>query len=210
MTNQQAASTIREFLELSAPPVGVAFVNDVPEGVPIAGDDIPSTCTMWRRAEQGVFFAPPESHFHCPVGAMVLGLELPETLQAELMGLVGTMAQVEYFDPNEAANLPTVKRPKKGVLYGPLAELPVLPDVVLLWTDAMQAMLAAEAVGTSLWTDHPGTKLFGRPGCAAVPIALDEDRATMSLGCAGMRTYTEVASGEMLVVLPFAQAEKLA
>jgi uncharacterized protein (DUF169 family) len=71
-------------------------------------------------------------------------------------------------------------------------------------------MLAAEAAGTSLWTGQTGTKVFGRPGCAALPVALDDDRPTMSIGCAGMRTYTEVADGGMLMVLPFTQAEKLA
>src|SRR5436305_755301 len=136
--------------------------------------------------------------------------EQSPSLQEELMGLVGAMASVGYFDPSEAAYLPSVTRPKRGALYGPLAELHACPDLVLFWVDATQAMLVAEAAGTSTWTGQTGTKVFGRPGCAALPIALDEDRPTMSIGCAGMRTYTEVADGAMLMVLPFAQAEKLA
>jgi uncharacterized protein (DUF169 family) len=209
MLNPQIAATLQDHLRLSAAPIGMAFVGEAPEGVPTAGDRIPSSCSMWRLAEEGVFYAPPESHFNCPVGAAVLGFELPPALQEELMGLVGLMSEARYFDPAEAGRLPSVKRPKRGILYGPLGELPSPPDLVLLWVTATQAMLAAEAVGTSLWTGEPGTKVFGRPGCAAIPIALDEARPTMSLGCAGMRTYTEIADGDMLMVLPFAQAEKL-
>src|SRR5439155_17698260 len=123
MSYHQIAATIRDELRLAAPPVAIAFVAEAPEGVAAAGDRIPSSCAMWRLAEQGVFYAPPESHFNCPVGATVLGLELPQALQEELMALVGTMASVGYFDPAEAAQLPAVRRPKRGALYGPLAEM---------------------------------------------------------------------------------------
>src|SRR5437763_3096861 len=144
MTNQEIAAAIRSELQLGTPPVGIAFTAEPPEGMPAAGDRVPSSCSMWRLAEQGAFYAPAESHFNCPVGATILGLELPPPLQEELMGLVGTMASVGYFDPTEAAYLPTVKRPKRGALYGPLADLPSQPDLVLFWVDATQAMLAAE------------------------------------------------------------------
>src|SRR5437868_12394569 len=123
MSNQEIAATLRDQLKLAAPPIGIAFVTEAPQDVPAAGERIPSSCAMWRLAEQGIFYAPPESHFNCPVGAAVLGLELPEALQEELMGLVETMASVGYFDPAEAAQLPAVKGPKHGALYGPLAEL---------------------------------------------------------------------------------------
>src|SRR6478672_2918871 len=116
MSNQQIAAAIRDQLNLAAPPIGIVFANEAPHGVVTAGEQIPSSCTMWRLAEQGVFYAPPESHSNCPVGATVLGLELPPALQEELMGLVGTMASVGYFDPAEAGHLPTVKRPKRGAL----------------------------------------------------------------------------------------------
>ena len=33
---------------------------------------------LWRRAEAGVFFAPAVRHYHCAVGAMTMGFDLPE------------------------------------------------------------------------------------------------------------------------------------
>jgi uncharacterized protein (DUF169 family) len=210
MTHREIAAAIQQGLGLADPPVGIAFVQAPPAGIAPVAEDVPSGCSFWRRAEQGVFYAPPESHFNCPVGAHVLGFDLPPAQQQELMGLVGAMAEAQYFDPAEAARLPTVRRPKAGIVYGPLADLPLAPDLVVCWVDPTQAMLLAEAAGTSLWANEAGIKTLGRPGCAALPTALDEGRATLSLGCAGMRVYTEVARAAMLVVLPLAQAEQLA
>src|SRR5262249_50864636 len=111
MTNREIAETIREGLGLAAPPVAVAFVREGPAGIAPVAEGAPSGCSFWRRAEQGVFYAPAESHFNCPVGATVLGFDLPPAQQEELMSLVGAMAEARYFDPGEAAHLPTVRRP---------------------------------------------------------------------------------------------------
>lgn len=59
--------------------------------------------------------------------------------------------------------------------------------LVLMWVDAAQAMLCSEAAGRSAWTSAP-MAVSGRPGCAALPIALQGNLPGMSLGCAGMRT----------------------
>jgi uncharacterized protein (DUF169 family) len=50
----------------------------------------------------------------------------------------------------------------------------------------------------------------GRPACAALPLAIQEARAAMSFGCIGMRTYTDVARGMLLVALPLPAAQNLA
>ena len=95
MTMHEIAATLRNQLKLAAAPIGIAFVTEAPEGVATAGDRIPSSCSMWRMAEQGVFYAPPESHFNCPVGALVLGLELPPSLPESLLILaLGALATV--------------------------------------------------------------------------------------------------------------------
>ncbi|HEX6512267.1 MAG TPA: hypothetical protein VF157_08215, partial [Chloroflexota bacterium] len=52
------------------------------------------------------------------------------------------------------------------------------------------------------WTDQPGIPTFGRPSCAAIPAAIQRGSATQSLGCMGMRVFTEVAQDRMLGVLP--------
>ena len=92
MTNQELATTIIAALDLDPAPIAIAFANQPPAGVSIIQSEVPSSCSFWRRAEQGVFYAPAEAHFKCPVGAMVMGFELPQPVAEELGQLVGSSA----------------------------------------------------------------------------------------------------------------------
>jgi uncharacterized protein (DUF169 family) len=204
----RAAEVISSELELGVPPVAVTFVEAVPEGVRVFDEDVPSACTFWRRAELDVFYAPAEKHFNCPVGAMTMGFDMPEAVQRELMGLVEDMAGCGYIAPEEAANIPTVSKKKSGIVYGPLKNFPVEPDLILLWLTPTQAMLFTEAVGTSRWTEPSATAVFGRPSCAALPIALDKSTPTLSFGCIGMRTFTEISQDRLLAAVPWRKAEE--
>ena len=195
-------------LGLATPPVALAFVDHPPPDVPEPASEVPSACTFWRRAESEVFFAPAESHFNCPVGAMVMGFELPEAVGQRLMGLVEDMCGCSYLVPTEASNIPTMDRPAKGIVYGPLHDFPIAPDLILMWLTPRQAMLWAEAAGTSQWTESAPTAATGRPACAALPLALGGDRPSLSLGCTGMRTFTDIQDDRMLAVLPAGRGEE--
>ena len=83
-----------------------------------------------------------------------------------------------------------------------MKDFPVTPDLILIRLTASRAMLYAEAAGTSNWAASESTRAFGRPACAALPAALDRSLATLSLGCMGMRTFTEVADDRMLAAIP--------
>ena len=91
----------------------------------------------------------------CPIGAMVMGFELDEAKSAELMSLVGDMCAINYIDEAEVANIPHFDPPAGGIVYGPLAEFPLTPDTVVVWTTPRQAMLLEEAlaepIGTRGW-----------------------------------------------------------
>jgi len=203
----ESAAKLVELLSLTIPPVAVAFLDTAPDGVADADQVVPSSCSFWRAGEKSVFYATAEQHFNCPVGAMVMGFELPEQTQGELGAAVGTMSQVGYFDPAEAASLPSVPAGSKGAVYGPLADVPVAPDVVLMWLSPDQAMLYSEAAGTAAWTGDSMT-VTGRPGCAALPLALNAQEPRLSLGCKGMRTFTEISGDRLLAVLPGAKVEE--
>ena len=197
-------------LRLENPPVALAYVIKPPAGVPLwSGSSVPSACTFWRRAEREVFFATAEHHMNCPIGAMTCGFPLTPVAESTLASLIDQMTGCGYLEPAEPLQLPTITREKAGVLYGPLAEFPVQPDLILLWADARQAMLIEELTGNARWDRTSGNNAFGRPTCAALPVALDEGRAVLSLGCAGMRTFTGISDAKMLAVLPGAQAATL-
>jgi uncharacterized protein (DUF169 family) len=200
MQRPDIAGLITSLLELEIPPVALTFVDEPPPGVP-AGGPVPSSCAFWREAERGVFFAPARDHFNCPVGAMVMGFDLPEDVTAQLGGLVETMCDHNYISPEEAAHIPSVQRTSAGIVYGPLADLPAEPDVVLLWASPEQAMLVNESGGGAQWSSTPN-RVGGRPACAALPLAMAGSRPALSFGCAGMRTFTGMPSDRMLVAVP--------
>lgn len=207
MDQSQIAARLSSQLELSQPPVGLAFVDEVPAGVEVFMGEVPSACTFWRRAESRVFFAPAEAHYNCPIGTMTMGFEMPAAVQEQLMGFMGMMCDCGYVAPEEAAKIPTVGRKSRGIVYGPLASLPVVPDLILVWLTPRQAMLYGEAVGSSRWTGEAPTAVFGRPACAALPAALQRSAPTSSFGCMGMRTFTEISDDRLLISIPGAVAE---
>jgi hypothetical protein len=166
---QALSGRIGEALALDTPPIGLAFRDEAPSGVQEFDGNVPSSCTLWRRAEEGVFFAPAERHFNCAVGAMTMGFALPDRVQQDLMDAVGLMVGNEYISPDEPEHMPSLAGQPTGVLYGPLYALPVAPDVVLLWLTPRQAMLLEEAAGGTVWTAPAPARVLGRPACAAIP-----------------------------------------
>ena len=209
MTNLELAELLIDTLKLETPPIAVRFVAEPPPGVRPFEGEVPSACTFWRRAEQGTFYADAAAHFNCLVGVHTMGFDLPPEKGQELMGLIGQMHANEYFDPGEVPHVPTVPGTKSGILYGPLAEAQEQPDVVLVWLAPYQAMLLQEATGGSHWTEQPGVPTFGRPSCAAIPVAIAQAKATQSLGCMGMRVFTDISRDKLLGVLPKSLLGKL-
>ncbi len=208
MERTELARRIGTGLRLAEPPVALRFVEEPPAGTEVFEGRVPSACSFWRRAETRVFYAAGADHFHCPVGAMVMGFELPETVQRELAALVQGMCERSYLAAEEAGRIPVVEGRHCGILYGPLRDLPLEPDLILLWLTPRQAMLFGEAAGSCAWTESLPTTALGRPACAALPTALRSARPTLSLGCIGMRTFTEISEDRVLAVLPAARAEE--
>jgi len=201
MSNQTIAERLTTALALDTPPVALTFTDTPPAGVPGPDHAVTSTCAFWRMAEQGVFYAPADAHYNCPLGAMVMGFPLPEAVQQGLGEAMGSMCDCSYLDPAEAAKVPTVQSSAAGILYGPLADLPMAPGLVVFWLTPRQAMLYNEAAGTASWTqDNALTN--GRPACAALPTALSTGNPTLSWGCMGMRTFTEIADDRLLAAVP--------
>jgi uncharacterized protein (DUF169 family) len=208
MDRSDTAARLTALLSLEYRPVALAFADRAPDGVTQATRAVPSSCTFWRAAEEGVFYAAADQHLNCPVGAMVMGFDLPEETRTALGGLVQSMCDASYLRLEEAAKIPSVQRRSAGIVYGPLADFPVEPDLVLLWLTPAQAMLYVEATGNADWTATP-MDVSGRPGCAALPLALERQEPRMALGCAGMRTFTDIPDDRMLAVLPGARTAEL-
>ncbi len=198
---QDLVQRLTEQLQLKQPPIGLAFIERVPENVQHTTKGVPSACTFWRLAEQGVFYATSEDHKECPIGMMTMGFAMPEADQQRAQALVGTMASVQYFSPAEVSALPIVKKPHQNIVYGRLDQFPVEADVVLCIIDTRQAMLIAEAMGSLDWLQSGGQAAFGRPTCAIIPRTMQTNQISMSFGCVGARTYTGLTPSELVLTV---------
>ena len=210
MDHQAVAHRISTGLGLDVPVIGLAFVGSAPAGVPQIAQEVPAACSFWRTAETRVFYAAAAQHFNCPIGAMTMGFALPAAVEQQLLDAVTMMCEAGYLAPDEPAKIPTTGRQAAGIVYGPLAELPVEPDLLLVWLTPRQAMLYSEAVGTARWTSAEPATVWGRPACAALPAALTTGRSALSFGCTGMRTFTGVREDRLLAALPGHHAGELA
>lgn len=197
---EELAERLVAVLGLAHPPVALRFVTEKPAGVRTLVASVPSACSLWRKAETGTFYASAQRHHGCPVGTFVMGFPVDE-VNEQLGAVMETMVACGYFSADEAGAIPTVREPAAGIVYGPLAETDRVPDVVLMWVTAKQAMLLGEASGSASWTADP-TTTTGRPGCAVLPRAMNSNEPAMSLGCIGMRTFTGIPDHLMAVAVP--------
>src|SRR2546421_6298218 len=142
---RDAALKVEDALGLEAKVIGIAFVDSPREGVARA-EAAPAGCGFWKRAAAGsVFYTEAADHGGCPIGLMTMGFPLSAEQEQEAMGLVGQMEGLGYLAPGEAGSLPMMPGPTACIVYGPLDELPVDPDTVLVLASSEQMMVLAEA-----------------------------------------------------------------
>jgi uncharacterized protein (DUF169 family) len=187
-------------VELSRRPVAVAFRDSPPPGVaPFAGVE-PSSCSFWRVAATGrAFYTVPSDHLNCPVGGYTHNIPLPAHRAAELEQTLGLMSGLGYVRMEEVPRIPRLARTPGAVVYAPLGDTPVDPDVVLCAGRPGRLMLLLEAAGRAGVATQPG--LLGRPTCMALPAAL-AGGAVASTGCIGNRVYTDLGEDELYVAVP--------
>ena len=169
-----AAQTFIDLLGIFEPPIAIAYADAPPAGVAPLTARGPSACALWRLAETQTFYASAADHAGCPVGAHVMGFSLSPGTAQELTAAVGLMLDSGYMSADELAQLPRVVEALGGIVYGPLADFPVDAEAALLWVNSAQAMLLEEGIGAVRWPvskRHP--YLLGRPGCAALAVAVD-------------------------------------
>ena len=193
---------LTDAIGLSSSPIALSFQDEVPRGITLFDSKVPSACTFWIRAERGLFFARAQDHENCPVGTLTMGFPLHEKVMSALQEFITKMCHASYIGSKEPDSIPKYKIAKKGILYGPLGIFPQKPDLCLIWVNGRQAMLMEEALGTVCWDNIHRSEAFGRPACAALAVTLNETRPTVSFGCSGMRTFTDVDDDRLLLSIP--------
>jgi len=191
---------LSEVLGLTRRAVAIAFRDAAADDVSKFTGTQPSGCSFWRIAAEGrTFYTIPSDHYNCPIGSYTHNLALPQDRSQELTQTLTLMAGIGYIKMEEVAGIPRLPQSPGVVIYAPLGDTPVEPDVVLFVGRPGRVMLLQEAalragVGAQL-------PLLGRPTCMALAAALAHG-VVASTGCIGNRVYTDVGEDDLYVVVP--------
>ena len=202
---QTLAGTLTDSLRLAQPPVAIAFADSVPPGVAAYSGLSPAGCRFWQEASTRVFATVPRDHDLCSIGIYTHHLEINGAVSTDLRDALKVFGDLGYVRPADMPFIPVLERQPKVVVYGPLASIPVPPDVVLLFVKSDQALILSEA---SQQLENGLPPALGRPACAVVPQAFNTGRTALSLGCCGARAYLDVLTSDVaLYAIPGSKLE---
>jgi uncharacterized protein (DUF169 family) len=209
MTDYRSIETqLRDAVRPRRRPVAVAFRDSPPAGVAKFSGSEPSGCSFWRVAAEGrAFYTVPSDHYNCAIGSHTHSIPLPPERAEELSQTLGFMTGIGYVRMEEVPAIPRLPKTPGAVVYAPLADTPVDPDVVLISGrpgPLMQLMEAAIRAGI-----HSQVPVLGRPTCMALPAALAQG-VVASTGCIGNRVYTDLGDDELYVAVPGRDLARLA
>lgn len=191
---------LSENLRLDRRPIAIAFRESPPAGVPKFLGTEPSGCSFWRLAAGGQkFYTVPSDHYNCPIGSYTHNIPLPADRASELDQTLGLMVQIGYVRMEEVPGIPRLPKTPGAIIYAPLGETPVDPDVVLFVGKPGRVMLLQEAAIRAGVASQLNT--LGRPTCMALPAAMATG-AVASTGCIGNRVYTDIDEGDLYVAIP--------
>jgi len=190
----ETARSFTESLHLTQPPIAVCLTDSVPPGVESWTGHVPAGCRFWQEAESRVFATSALDHDLCSIGMHTHNLEMTSGSSTDLGDSLKVLADLTYVRPEDVAAIPVLASQPKHVIYGPLAEIPIAPDVVLLFVQADRALILSEA---SQQLEGGFPPAMGRPACAIIPQAHNTGRSAVSLGCCGARAYLDVLTPDI-------------
>lgn len=190
----EIAGTLTRALALTTPPVAVCLSGEIPAGVDRWSGASPAGCRFWQEAASRVFATSAADHANCSIGQYTHGLEMSPASQKDLGDALQVFAGLTYVREQDVAAIPVLASKPAHVIYGPLAQIPVAPDVVLLFVRADQTLILSEA---SQQLEGGMPPAMGRPACAIIPQAHNTGRSALSLGCCGARAYLDVLTNDV-------------
>lgn len=197
-----------EAFGLQRRPIAIAFRDAAPAGIAKFSGTEPSGCSFWRIAAEGrTFYTVPGDHYNCAVGSYTHNISLPEERASELDRTLSLMTGVHYLKMEEVPRIPRLPKTPGVVIYAPLGDTPVDPDVALFIGRPARISLLLEAAaraGTSAQIPF-----LGRPTCMALPAVLTQGIA-MSAACIGNRVYTDLGEDELYVAIRGGELARIA
>jgi uncharacterized protein (DUF169 family) len=205
-TGQWAALAERvvSALNPTAPPIAITFSASAPEGVPAfdepfvepASDGrtgrVAAGCVFWMKSTDRTFTTVAADHGNCSVGSLTHGLISME--EAAGRGDVAALLESGWVTMDVVPGIPVVTERPGAITYGPLAETPVEPDVVLLRLNPKALMVLSDAL--------PGLRIEGKPQCHIVAAAKEHGDVVASVGCMLSRVRTGMPNTDTTCAIP--------
>ena len=199
---------LREALGLSVPPIAITFRAEGAPGVaPAFGAPMPDAtpdgrtgrvaagCVFWMEGTASTFSTVAADHGNCSVGSVTHGFKTLEDVGGNAD--VAALLESKWVTMDVVPQIPVVRERPAAVLYGPLSDTPVDPDVVLLRLTGRQLMVLHDAL--------PGLRIEGKPQCHIVAVAKEQGEVVASVGCQLSRVRTAMPNGEVTCAIPSAE-----
>jgi uncharacterized protein (DUF169 family) len=198
------AADLTAALHPTAPPIAISFTAERPAGVdafdtPMAPPSpdgrtgrVAAGCVFWMESIDTTFSTVAEDHGNCSVGSWTHGFKSLDEIAGN--GDVGALMESGWVTMDMVPHIPTVTEKPGAVTYGPLADTPIDPDVVLLRLTAKSLMVLSDAL--------PGLRIEGKPQCHIVAAAKEQNDVVASVGCALSRVRTGMPSTDHTCAIP--------
>ncbi len=155
---------ILKVIKTGVRPVAVTFLDAEPAGVKKFEGTQPSGCSFWRLAAEGrMFYTIPENHSNCAVGAYTHNIALSPEREKETEQTLKMMFDLGYVKPEEVPQIPRLAKAPKAIVYSPLADAPVDPDVVLFALPAslqFGAIASLGCIGNRVYTGLDDDEMY--------------------------------------------------
>jgi uncharacterized protein (DUF169 family) len=200
----QLANDLGTVLALAAPPIAITFGAAAPVGIEAFDDPmpepmpdgrtgrVPAGCVFWIKSVDRTFSTVAEDHGNCSVGSLTHGFKTLDEVAGN--SDVAALLDTGWVTMDVVPQIPVVTEKPGVVTYGPLAETPVDPDVVLVRVNGKQLMVLHDAM--------PDMRLEGKPQCHIVALAKEQGVVAASVGCALSRVRTGMSANEMTCAIP--------
>src|ERR1700761_9339181 len=192
----QLAATLAASLDLQQAPVAISFADSLPAGVKRPAGRVPAGCRFWEDGAVAAFATSASDHSLCAIGVYTHNLRTSPVQQTDLMDALKVFGDLDYVRQEDLALIPVLASQPGYVVYAPLADSPLPPDVVLLFVNANQTLILSEA--TQQGENQKALSMAGQP-CAIVPQVMNTGRAALSLGFCGARAYLDALTDDVAV-----------
>lgn len=211
MNYKALGQRLTELLSLKVSPMTITFSDKQPENIPQFEGKMPEKtpdgrtgkvsagCVFWMHGSERQFTTTPEDHANCSVGSLTHGLMTLEEVKnnADIQAIL----ECGWVPLEIVPNIPVLKNKPKYITYSPISLEKGTPDVVFLRVNAKQAMTLKDAV--------PDLQFEGKPQCHIIPIAKEQGKIAVSVGCMLSRVRTGMPNTEMTVAIPATKLPEL-